>query len=294
MTVTRSNVVRCSVIVPVYNDWHFIPDLLAALSKQSIGDGAFELLIVDNGSDAIPPLSLPGFARVLQCLQPGSYAARNEGVRHARGSVLAFTDADCRPCETWLEEALRSLNRRGETVILAGGVSVVPRDPDCSNWYELYDVVRGLPQADYVRRGYGITANLFVPSAVFERVGMFDGARYSGGDAEFCLRAGRSGVGIVYCDRAWVAHPARSQWVDLSGKIRRVKGGQIKHGSYLRRLQFAIRAFLPPVRGWVKITCSKKIAAGQKVQVCWIETRLWLVEMIEVIRLLLGKARVRK
>ena len=82
-------------LLPVY------AELLAALAAQSFRD--FEILLVDNApEEPRPPLALPGAARILPCAEPGSYAARNLGTAAARGRILAFTDADCRPDPGWL------------------------------------------------------------------------------------------------------------------------------------------------------------------------------------------------
>ena len=57
--------------------------------------------------------------------------------------------------------------------------------------WEIYDALRGIPQARYVAHGYATTANLSVPKAKFETLSGFDPSRLSGGAAEFCRRARR-------------------------------------------------------------------------------------------------------
>lgn len=287
---------RCTVIVPVYNDWHLVPRLLACLGQQSIGTDAFQLLLVDNGSSHLPQLELPHYARLLRCNSPGSYAARNEGLAHAQSAIVAFTDADCRPTTHWLEHALACLeDARDHNCIVAGGIEVVSDSPQGPNKYELYDMALGLPQARYVRQGYAITANLFVPMEVFARVGKFDAARFSGGDAEFCRRAVQRGVTLRYCEQALVRHPARDSWIALASKVRRVKGGQVRHGSLRRRMIYFIRSFLPPVRAWFNVLRSARTENRHKLSICIIQARLWLVEMAEVLYLVLGRGeRSRK
>src|SRR5690606_26267765 len=124
--------------------------------------------------------------------------------------------------------------------------------------------------------------------------GVFDSVRYSGGDAEFCRRAARHGVEIAYCERALIRHPARNSWKALAGKARRVKGGQVKDGSWSRRLLNAARTFLPPVRAWATVVRSKKVGKIGKMYVCAIQARLWCIEMAEVIFLALGGAKSRR
>src|SRR5690606_4863449 len=152
---------------------------------------------------------------------PGSYAARNLGAAAARGRLLAFTDADCRPAPGWLA-AMAEAATRLPGRLLAGPVRIVANEPP--NAFEIYDRIRGIPQERYVRQGYATTANLAVPRPVFDALDGFDAARFSGGDADFCRRAGRAGHAVVLVPGAAVAHSARASWAELATKARRVKG----------------------------------------------------------------------
>lgn len=280
---------RITVIVPVYNDWHLVPHLLGCLRRQTLASPEFEVLIVDNGSDHIPEtIDMPDNAQILRCDTPGSYAARNRGLQYARGRILAFTDADCRPEATWIERGLEAFESpAGSRQIIAGGVRMVAENPGKPNPYELYDIALGIPQERYVSRGYGVTANLFVHRDVFELAGTFDNRRFSGGDAEFCRRAVRNGAGLTYRETALVAHPARKTWSDIVSKARRVKGGQITAGPTGRRLLWIARTCLPPVRAWHRAIRNSELGIRAKLNVGLIQGRLWLAEVDETARLLL-------
>lgn len=278
-----------SVIVPVYNHWELIPSLMAKLERQTLPSDRFEILVVDNGSDDVPAAPpLPGNARLLHCPTPGSYAARNRAIDEAEGQVLAFTDADCLPTAEWLETGLKRIEQHPDPeVIVAGGVRMVARDPDNPTPYELYDMALGIPQQRYVQRGYAVTANLFVPRAVFDLAGRFDATRFSGGDAEFCRRAVSLGAALEYDGAALVEHPARSDWQELAGKARRVKGGQIMAGPIGRRMLWLGRTCLPPVRAWRRAFAAPDLSVGQKLVASLVQTRLWGVELVETLLLIL-------
>jgi glycosyltransferase involved in cell wall biosynthesis len=80
------------------------------------------VIVVDSGSDSTADLVAERFPEVrLQSFVDRKYAghARNLGVREARGSILAFTDADCVPEPDWIE-AIRTAHRQSYPVI--GGV----------------------------------------------------------------------------------------------------------------------------------------------------------------------------
>ncbi|HDR51398.1 MAG TPA: glycosyltransferase family 2 protein [Mariniphaga anaerophila] len=285
---------KLSIIVPIYNHWHLVPNLISHLKLQTLKKDDYELLLIDNASEKVPDtLSLPEFAKLLHCKTPGSYAARNAGIEKALGKILVFTDADCRPHPDWLTQGLRCLQEVNTTkVIIAGAIQIIPAN-DHANIYELYDMTLGMPQERYVLRGYGITANLFVPRAVVDKVGLFDQKRFSGGDADYCRRAGQLGIAIRYCAKALVTHPARNSWHALANKVRRVKGGQLTAGTNSRKMLFAVRAFLPPIHAWRHTLVEKRLASRQRVAICMLQTKLWLVEMHEVIRLMCGRPPMR-
>ena len=161
------NSIVFSVIVPVYEQWELVPNLLRAIEQQTLGLQNIELILVDNGSrDPMDPTMLPPFARLYRCQTPGSYAARNMGARYAQGQWLVFTDADCVPNRDWLA-ALQAAVRSERSFLLAGPVNIVAAREQ-PNWCEVYDMVRGIPQAHYVKRGYAATANLTVSRGVYD------------------------------------------------------------------------------------------------------------------------------
>lgn len=285
-----------SVIVPVYEQWASIPALLEALGRQDLAPHRFEIIVVDNGSANLPRADQVGSGfRLLTCEQPGSYAARNKALSVARGRVVAFTDADCVPAPDWLSKGLARMEQGGEQRIVAGRVRLVRLLPENSTTAaECYDLAMGFPQARYVKRGYGVTANLFVPRALFDRLGLFEAGRYSGGDAEFCRRAGRAGVIVDYAHAAVVTHPARRELSELIRKARRVKGGQLRNGPPARRLLYAARSFLPPVRAFLRIVREQPSQGCRRRVIAWVQGRLWLTEMAETLRLLLGAPPERR
>ena len=280
---------KVSVIVPVFEDWQQAGSLFEALQHQTIGAQAFDLLLVDNGSSWVPEQdTLPPNATLLKCQRPGSYAARNAGVEMAQGDLLVFTDSDCVPEPDWLEGLLKRVQSSGFDVIVAGNVVVVHHGEEPSP-AALYDLMLGFPQERYVSNGYGVTANLAVKKEIFEAVGGFDAARFSGGDADFCRRAAkRTGARVIFCRDARVTHPARTRLESLECKVRRVKGGQLLNGSFRKRAAYVIRTFLPPVRALARIASSKGFTRRERLIVARVQLRLWFVEMWEVARLIFG------
>lgn len=279
-----------SVVVPVYRQWHLAGKLLASLAAQTLPRASFEVILVDNGSPEVPALDAPG-VMVLRCEAPGSYAARNLGAAAARGRWLAFTDADCVAAPDWLA-TLHAAALAGAERLLAGTVRMVASSarPGAS---EIYDLVKGIPQERYIRRGYAATANLAVPRAVFERLGGFDSGRFSGGDAEFCRRAGRAGVTIALVGEAVVKHPARTSWAEIATKARRIKGGQMTANAAWRHRTLA-GTLIPPVFGFWRFLTDRRHAPARRLVAAAVLFGVWTVEIDEALRLRRGKARERR
>lgn len=91
---------RFSIVIPAYNDWIPLKQCLQSLARQTNAP-EFEVIIVDDGSTEAAPEYLRSAApdypfTVIQQAHAGIPAARNRGIRAAKGEVLLFVDADCR------------------------------------------------------------------------------------------------------------------------------------------------------------------------------------------------------
>jgi glycosyltransferase involved in cell wall biosynthesis len=89
-----------SVIIAVFNDWGPLEGCLQSLDQQT-GDPEVEVIIVDDGSVQKAPESIREWKSrysltLIEQSHTGIAAARNRGLQNVRGSVLVFTDADCR------------------------------------------------------------------------------------------------------------------------------------------------------------------------------------------------------
>lgn len=215
--------ISVSVIIPVYNGAEVIGECLEAVLRQELPRDAYEVLVVDNGStDQTQAVVRRYPVRLATEAVRSSYAARNTGVRLARGAVLAFTDADCRPSPQWLRAALTALGGRKGRV--AGRIEHEVRDP--FNPWEQYDVLFFLHQESYVVEGWAATANLVVNRAVFERVGPLP--IDEPGDREWGIRASALSIPLWYSPEACVRHVTRKSFRDIVTRLRRVDCGNAR------------------------------------------------------------------
>lgn len=86
-----------SVVIPAYNAERYIADALASIQEQTLRD--IEVLVVDDGSADDTLRQVGRFANsldltILRQANGGPAAARNAGIRKARGRYCAFLDAD--------------------------------------------------------------------------------------------------------------------------------------------------------------------------------------------------------
>lgn len=226
------NKIKVSVITPVYNGLEYLEKYFDAVAKQSLDPSNFEVILVDNNSNdgtlESAEILIKGIKnwKVLSFTDAASsYQARNFGVSHALGKYLIFTDIDCIPCKSWLEDILEQLEKINTDVIIAGGIELFYKD-QLPNVYEQFDYHYFLNQEAYAIEKTGATANLAVNRELFDSVGGFLEV-VSGGDRDFCKRANlASNCTFVFLKNSLVLHPARYSYTELLKKIKRVSEGK--------------------------------------------------------------------
>jgi glycosyltransferase involved in cell wall biosynthesis len=209
--------------------------LLKSLLEQNFSEDQYEIIVADNRSTDKSQYVAKEFRgnypqlvkHVIEDKVQSSYAARNKGIQIAEGKILAFTDSDCVPCESWLAEGCKALKKNNASMV-AGKIEFTFKHSQANIW-ENFDSAGKLNQKSYVQNaGFGATANLFVRKEMFTKYGLFLSELESGGDYEFGRRLTESGEILLYNEDAVVRHPARSTFWDKYNKSRRIARGQ-KH-----------------------------------------------------------------
>ena len=117
---------RVSVVVCAYNAAATIDECLTSIEQLRYPE--YEVIVVNDGStDATGSIAARHpRVRVIHTANAGLGAARNVGLKHARGEIVAYTDADVRVDPDWLTYLVQRF--ADPDIVAAGGPNVVPAD----------------------------------------------------------------------------------------------------------------------------------------------------------------------
>ncbi len=117
---------KISVVVCAYNEAATIDECLTSIENLTYPD--FEIILVNDGSRDVTGAIARRHASVtvLDIPNGGLSAARNIGLEHATGEIVAYTDGDVRVDPDWLTHLVRPFLT--SDVVGAGGPNLVPDD----------------------------------------------------------------------------------------------------------------------------------------------------------------------
>src|SRR5688500_16589114 len=96
--------IQFSVVIPTYHRNDLLARCLRQLvpGRQTLDASRYEVIVTDDGRDTTAEAMIRdqfSFVRWVRGPQRGPAANRNNGVKHARGEWVVFTDDDCVPTE---------------------------------------------------------------------------------------------------------------------------------------------------------------------------------------------------
>ncbi len=211
-----------SVVVPTFNRAPMMRRLLDALAACEVPAGGLEVIVVDDGSrddtaEIVSAASIP--VEYLYQRNAGPAAARNRGWRHARGELIAFTDDDCVPSDSWVVDLVAAL---ADPEIAGAGGRVVPLVPGfLADFIQAERLVSHGGETGQVR--YLVTANAVYRREVLDAIGGFD-ERFPGAageDTDLTMRVVERGLPLTLLTTAAVAHDHRTTLAGLMRTYRR-------------------------------------------------------------------------
>jgi GT2 family glycosyltransferase len=192
--------------------------MLSSLAEATRPNGMeLELIVIDDGSRDGTADTVKRFAatvgfpvRLLQKSARGLAAARNLGLREARGDLLLFLDDDCVISRSYLTETAARFAADDRPVLRGGRVALGdPADAPLTIRNSLCLERLGEHRDP---GGFILGCNMAIPRAVAGKVGLFDERFGAGGllraaeDTDYVLRAQLAGVTIEYVPDMTVYH----------------------------------------------------------------------------------------
>ena len=96
---------KISVVIPTFNRINLVARAIDSVLKQSLNP--YEIIVVDDGSDDGTSEMIQNKYKSIKLIQQqnnGVSAARNNGIKHAKGDWIALLDSD----DEWIEKKLEN------------------------------------------------------------------------------------------------------------------------------------------------------------------------------------------
>jgi len=185
-----------SIIIPTYNRRNDLKKCLDTIKNQSYKN--HEIIIVDDGSTDGTEDLIKNYPKIKYFKQnnKGPGAARNLGIKYAKGDIVAFTDDDCIPYKDWLENALPYFKK--QEIVAVEGMTIKNG----------LITPTSIPIINYYGEKYS-TCNMFYRKRILEELGGFDERfRFAGEDTNLARRALKKGI-IKFVPSVKVIHPVK-------------------------------------------------------------------------------------
>jgi glycosyltransferase involved in cell wall biosynthesis len=191
-----------SVIIPTYNRVGYLPQAIESVLRQEHTGPPHELIVIDDGSTDETRRVLELYLSRVRCAyqdHAGLSAARNHGLRLARGEFVLFLDSDDFLLPDALAGLLAQIVDRPDLGAVQGGWRTVDDRGETLCDVELW---HRLPRLDL--RTWMMATPVFLGGFLCrrtwaERVGGFDTELAQVEDADFALR-----LAMLGCQCAWL------------------------------------------------------------------------------------------
>jgi len=192
-----------SVIIPVFNGETYIVETIESVLNQTYA--SLELIVVDDGSTDDTQRILKDYhSRIRYVYQPNSgvSAARNHGLRLARGAYIVFLDADDVLLPTKLADQVACLDKVPTAGCVHSGWHLIDAQGECIDtvkpWHEA-------PQLDL--EAWLTWCPFYLPAMLFRRhwlesAGGFDLTLLQAEDVDMLLR-----MSLMGCHTIWLQQP---------------------------------------------------------------------------------------
>ncbi len=216
-SLPQTRALLVSVVIPAYNVAPFIRETLDSVFAQTFAN--YEVIVVNDGSPDTEELEraiAPCRERIRYFCQEnrGASAARNAGLRAARGEWIAFLDADDLWLPGYLDEQLRFIRERNCDLVCADAM-IFGDSADAGQTY-MEAVMASAPASgevtflDLVSSDRSLmTSGVVARRDLILEVGLFDEALRNAQDFDLWLRLARHGARLAYQRQVLLRYRAR-------------------------------------------------------------------------------------
>jgi glycosyltransferase involved in cell wall biosynthesis len=158
-----------SVVIPCYNQAHFLDQAIQSSLDQAYSQ--FEIIIIDDGSNdnTAEVASRYPSVRYVHQKNAGLSSARNAGLRHCRGDLIVFLDADDRLLPHALQTGAHEIQRHPECAFVSGQCRLID-----SAGAALHTPVQELVERDHYLRLLRGGNYIWCPATVLYQREIFD------------------------------------------------------------------------------------------------------------------------
>ncbi|MFX0103176.1 MAG: glycosyltransferase [Candidatus Hodarchaeota archaeon] len=216
--------------MPTYNDSEGLKTTVESLINQDFSKTRYEVIIVDNNSKDNTSKVIKEYERDYEGLVVGllqdkiqsSYASRNEGIKHSKGEMLVFIDADMHVKEDFLSKVYN--HYKSKNIYYAGCNVEIFGNKD--TFLAIYCEKKNFLLSKTIKYDhYAPTCCLITNREIFDKVGLFKSNVISGGDVEFGHRVHDNNYRLDYLEDVTIYHPARDSLKSIFKKaIRQGRG----------------------------------------------------------------------
>ncbi len=196
---------RISVVIPTFNEEGYIKNVFDGLKRQSFKD--FEVIVVDGNSTDRTREIARKYGKVVIEPKRNIGAARNTGVKYAKGEIVFFTNADTKPSKG-LFKIYNELFKDKEIVAATGPLVPLEKATPFIRFGYWFASVNLAKFSFSIGKPSISGSNFAARKSTFKRCGGFDESLFTYEDLDLTLRMSKFGT-VKYIDDAVVATSLR-------------------------------------------------------------------------------------
>jgi len=252
-----------SVIIPLYNGEKTILRSLNSIKSQTYTD--FEVIIINDGSKDKGPKLVQEYIEINKDLKitfvnkenGGVSSARNAGMKLAKGSFIAFLDADDEWKANKLERQLSVFEENKELDFLAA----ILHEPEEKNANQL----RFIKLEDLIYKNYFQPSTVLMKTIVYQTIGVFNEAQRYAEEGNYFIRVAKQFNCALLYDKLIVYGDGKNAFGEsgLSANLLEMEKGELMNlrfayeSGYISYITFTIAKYFSLMKYFRRIIIVK-------------------------------------